>query len=388
MYSNTEEVLIDIIKQIEISDTNFNNAVSRYTAIGNWIKEGLEKKGYSANIYPQGSFALNTVISPSSENNEYDVDLVCEVKLDKSKVKPIEILNLIGDRLKEHDTYKGMLEKETGIDRCWTLKYADTTSGVGFHIDILPAVSENAEFQITSGTSNAISIVDNKAGVYSWLPSNPKDFIIWFESKNIYFKKMLLKEAESFASQSSHVDIEEIERKSKKSPLIQTIKLLKNHRDKKFKNNKKYAPKSILITSLAASIYNQERDISSAVYNILDGLSKCSFLMKDGIPYKKSNIIYREIDGTWVAKNPVLQTENFIEEWGKDSNSLYAQAFFNWVSSLRYDLEKIMNLPNKTEMINTAFNIKSTVFRDVEEQSIKIPSITTKQTQPWGYNGK
>jgi hypothetical protein len=385
VYKDTEEILSDIIKNIEISDTNFNKAVERYNAIGTWIKEGLEKKGYDANIYPQGSFALNTVISPCPENNEYDVDLVCEVKLDKKDVEPLTVLNLIGDRLKENETYKGMLEKKAGISRCWTLKYADNAAGIGFHIDILPSIPENETTKISRGTPDAISIIDNKAGVYTWTPSNPKGFIDWFENKNTEFKNMLFNEATAIMNRAAHVDVEEIERKSKRSPLRQTIKLLKNHRDKAFKDNKTFAPKSILITTLATHLYRKERDLSSAVYNILEGLSKYSSLMKEGFISNNTNMIYREADGTWVVKNPALSTENFIEDWGKSSNSEYAKAFFNWVSSLKYDLERIMNQPNKTELINKSFNMKSAVFRDITERPLRTPSITTHQSQPWGY---
>ena len=384
MYKDTEEILSDIIKNIEISDTNFNKAVERYNAIGTWIKEGLEKKGYDANIYPQGSFALNTVISPCPENNEYDVDLVCEVKLDKKDVEPLTVLNLIGDRLKENETNKGMLEKKAGISRCWTLKYADNAAGIGFHIDILPSIPENETTKISRGTPDAISIIDNKAGVYTWTPSNPKGFIDWFDNKNTEFRNMLFNEATVAMGRAAHVDIEEIEKKSKRSPLRQTIKLLKNHRDKAFKDNKTFAPKSILITTLATHLYRKERDLSSAVYNILEGLSKYSFLMKEGFISNNTNMIYREADGTWVVKNPALSTENFIEDWGKSSNSEYAKAFFNWVSSLKYDLERIMNQPNKTELINKSFNMKSAVFRDITEKPLRTPSITTHQSQPWG----
>ena len=214
----------------------------------------------------------------SPENNEYDVDLVCEVKLDKKDVEPLTVLNLIGDRLKENETYKGMLEKKAGISRCWTLKYADNAAGIGFHIDILPSIPENETTKISRGTPDAISIIDNKAGVYTWTPSNPKGFIDWFDNKNTEFRNMLFNEATVAMGRAAHVDIEEIEKKSKRSPLRQTIKLLKNHRDKAFKDNKTFAPKSILITTLATHLYRKERDLSSAVYNILEGLSKYSFL--------------------------------------------------------------------------------------------------------------
>lgn len=282
------------------------------------------------------------------------------------------------------EPYNFMLEKKAGISRCWTLKYADNAAGIGFHIDILPSIPENETTKISRGTPDAISIIDNKAGVYTWTPSNPKGFIDWFDNKNTEFRNMLFNEATVAMGRAAHVDIEEIEKKSKRSPLRQTIKLLKNHRDKAFKDNKTFAPKSILITTLATHLYRKERDLSSAVYNILEGLSKYSFLMKEGFISNNTNMIYREADGTWVVKNPALSTENFIEDWGKSSNSEYAKAFFNWVSSLKYDLERIMNQPNKTELINKSFNMKSAVFRDITEKPLRTPSITTHQSQPWG----
>lgn len=113
---------------------------------------------------------------------------------------------------------------------------------------------------------------------------------------------MLFNEATAIMNRAAHVDVEEIERKSKRSPLRQTIKLLKNHRDKAFKDNKTFAPKSILITTLATHLYRKERDLSSAVYNILEGLSKYSSLMKEGFISNNTNMIYREADGTWVVK--------------------------------------------------------------------------------------
>ena len=54
------------------------------------------------------------------------------------------------------------------------------------------------------------------------------------------------------------------------------------------------------------------------------------------------------------------------------------------ISSLKYDLERIMNQPNKTELINKSFNMKSAVFRDITEKPLRTPSITTHQSQPWG----
>lgn len=139
-----------------------------------------------------------------------------------------------------------MLEKKAGISRCWTLKYADNAAGIGFHIDILPSIPENETTKISRGTPDAISIIDNKAGVYTWTPSNPKGFIDWFENKNTEFKNMLFNEATAIMNRAAHVDVEEIERKSKRSPLRQTIKLLKNHRDNRSPESGKMFSASLL----------------------------------------------------------------------------------------------------------------------------------------------
>lgn len=63
-------------KAIDISDDLFDAADEEYRRLGKWIDK--ETPEYKITIYPQGSFALGTVIKPFDESEDYDLDLVCE----------------------------------------------------------------------------------------------------------------------------------------------------------------------------------------------------------------------------------------------------------------------------------------------------------------------
>ena len=98
----------------------------------------------------------------------------------------------VGDRLKAHDTYKKMLDKEGR--RCWTLKYAEAAN---YHMDVLPSIVSvgykilleraYSDVQQTDVNNLAIRITDNKLANYAyeidtneWLKSNPFGYSKWF----------------------------------------------------------------------------------------------------------------------------------------------------------------------------------------------------------------
>lgn len=65
-----------IVKDIDISHELFDVAEKEYKALGCWIDR--KTPGYKVSIYPQGSFALGTVVKPIIGTDDYDLDLVCE----------------------------------------------------------------------------------------------------------------------------------------------------------------------------------------------------------------------------------------------------------------------------------------------------------------------
>ncbi len=154
-------------ESLDISDTQREEAVKHYEAVGNWLNaQDSPIARYGPQIYPQGSFRLGTMIKPINDTEQYDIDLVCELKmLAKDRLTQKQLKHMVGDRLKQHKTYSQLLDREEGR-RCWKLNYADSAR---FHMDILPCVPdsqgmnillENAGFSGNYWTESAIAITD------------------------------------------------------------------------------------------------------------------------------------------------------------------------------------------------------------------------------------
>ena len=67
-------------------------------------KDSIPAGKIEADIYPQGSFALGTVVKPwiSGEEQEYDIDLVFQLDLEIGTKQPSALKNAVGQRLKRH----------------------------------------------------------------------------------------------------------------------------------------------------------------------------------------------------------------------------------------------------------------------------------------------
>ena len=117
--------LVKIAEKLDISETMREKAEHSYESVGLWLQDCEQCK--KNKIMPQGSFYLGTVIRPVTDNDEYDIDLICLLEETKN-LSACEIKNIVGDRLKEHGSYKNMLKPEG--KRCWTLEYELARSAV------------------------------------------------------------------------------------------------------------------------------------------------------------------------------------------------------------------------------------------------------------------
>ena len=115
-----------IAEAIDIPPSKYQDAVDHYQAVGKYLEDG-EYPGCAGelSIYPQGSFRLGTVVRPIRDGIEasYDIDLVCELPIEKHWTNPRSVKLMVGNRLKEHGTYRKLLDEEG--KRCWTLEYAE-----------------------------------------------------------------------------------------------------------------------------------------------------------------------------------------------------------------------------------------------------------------------
>lgn len=331
-------LLEEIAKELDIPESYFEQAVDRYESIGEWLeRDGSKVALYSPEIFPQGSFRLGTVTRPISEKDEYDLDLVSELNLDKSTITQQMLKDLVGQEIKSYAHDKGIKSPVEEGRRCWTLDYADV---VQFHIDILPAIPNAEMFKqlleekgyIPPNWSEfAIAITDNTHHNYDqidfeWPRSNPKGYAEWFRNR-MRTQFDIIRKAYLMESQ-----VEDVPDYKIKTPLQQSIQICKRHRDiwfeeKKFRYHAKAKPISIILTTLAARAYNNEADLQEALWNIVSNMHKH---------------IDRDINGVACILNPVDPLENFADKWKEDS--IRETCFMDWLEQLQEDLRKAFEL--------------------------------------------
>lgn len=333
-----------VAEDIDIPPGKYQDAVDRYQSVGRWLEDG-EYPGCSGtpSIYPQGSFRLGTVVRPIRGGVEasYDIDLVDELPIARHQTDPRAVKTMVGDRLREHGTYRRLIDEEG--KRCWTLEYAEQ-DGVGFHMDVLPAVSDPRGL-----LDSSVAITNKRGNAYVWSASNPKGYGAWFDTRNkAAFEQSLIEQKRYIQARvpGIYARVDDVPDQLVRTPLQRSIQLMKRHRDVKFNHEayNGYAPISIIITTLAAQFYQNERDIYAALSGIVTKLHAHAALVENGTvdpSFSSGSPIKRTSDGKWYIGNPINPEENFADRWHED-NHARARAFFFWVGTLREDLIDIV----------------------------------------------
>lgn len=339
------QFLEGVAEDIDIPPSKYQDAVERYRAVGRWLEDGeYSESSGPPDIYPQGSFRLGTVVKPveAGAETDYDIDLVCELCLDKAQTTPDSVKAMVGDRLKEHETYRRLLDDES--KRCWTLEYAEQ-DGLGFHLDVLPAVPDP-----NGPGDQSIAITDRSAGHYKWSASNPRGYARWFDEQN-RSAFQIASPAQKLSIQARHpevyANVDEVPDQLVRTPLQRAIQLMKRHRDMRFSDptSSKYAPISIIITTLAATLYRNEPNVYAALKGIVEKLDRLSGLLSSQTAQlgEDLDVIRRTADGGWYIGNPVNPEENFADRWHED-NHARAKAFFSWTAALKEDLVSLLDV--------------------------------------------
>ncbi len=333
-------VLENITKLLELPDTAYRKAKERYEDLGEWLgrNESLFKDN-DVHIFPQGSFRLGTAIRPLNNNEEYDLDLACNIRkgISKSTHSQKYLKEIVGKELESYRNTRGIKSKKDEKRRCWRLEYQDSLS---FHMDVVPCVplDELTSNLIYDGiynkyvsdttlsreiASKSVSITDTDKKNYQtidsdWNISNPEGYALWFESmiqKN-QATRLLMEKAQ----------VDELPIFNRKTVLQRVVQLLKRHRDNMFKDCDDLKPISVIITTLAGMAYKGEADLSDALKNILDNMD--IHISKNG---KK-------------VPNPAHPEEDFADKW---DDALYAHLklehnFHIWLRSARIDFALII----------------------------------------------
>lgn len=390
---NREQRESDILKLFEgldIPQGLYEKAIGHYNAVATFLQE----QGIESDIYPQGSYSLGTVVRPykESEDAAYDLDAVCEIKINKSDTTAEEIKKMVGDALKSDGTYRKMLQEEW--DKCWTLEYADV-NGIGFSVDIVPAVAEadivlknNLETEGVDFTvyDSQIAITHRDGERYTWKTSNPKAYQNWFKKLNERFVKAerqrLAKRRDGRLYVLNEATVEKIPETQERSALQRVIQIVKYHADVYYTkgNIKEYKSASVIVTTLIA-LLAQEADPSLEVFPLLSyivgeleiygenlSLTESAFAKR----YENKNVI-RRIGGQWVLRNPLNPSENLVDSWNQEPRK--AQYFFQWIRILKKDYLTSLD----TEDENFVAVLENNFGKDYLQKSLNISAYAKKE---------
>lgn len=330
------DILLDRIGiKLQLSQTAYQLAKERYVTIAKWLRaEESALARYKPWIFSQGSLRIGTTVKPRGRT-EFDLDLVCLVFADPSVFSnPVDLLDMVEARLRESEVYKNMIERK---NRCIRIYYANQ-----FHMDILPGCPSPS-----AGLHGEHSIIVPDCDMEDWKDSNPKGYALWFEKMAQEAVVGFQKNVEPLPSQQSYEDLAILKR---------VIQLIKRYRDvslEKLPENRR--PISIVLTTLAARLYQGQNSVSDAMAGILNGM-----------------IWTIESCGTerLTVKNPTNENEDLSERWNSDAEAY--QIFVRWVADFRDKWEKLAlkrGIHNVKGDLEAMFG--ESIAREVIEERVK-----------------
>ena len=328
------DILEELGRSLDITETQYDNAVKSYQYVGEWLSEGDSPLlPHRPEILPQGSFLLQTMIRPIAEDDELDIDIVCKLEKTQKDLTQYDLKHMVGDRLKANRTLLKLLELPDGR-RCWTLQYAESSK---FHLDVLPSVvvanynaileKALAAKELAETTRLGVRITDKTSPIYrtstnlrEWMKSNPFGYAIWFQNRcrtSVHEVRMMSEAIQPVPKFQKN-----------KTPLQRVVQILKRHRDM-WANGDEHKPISIIITTLAAKAYKKETEILDALVNVANS-------MEDYIEERYMPELGKSIK--WIA-NPVNEEENFADKWIEVAQKQIN--FYNWIKQVKADIKSM-----------------------------------------------
>jgi len=330
------EILDELGETLDITESQFNAAVTSYNAVGNWLcNDDSKLKPYSPNVKPQGSFLIGTTIQPYTDGQDIDIDLVCELTGKNPNWTQKDLKEIVKEQLEAHKKYESILDEEGR--RCWTLKYRENSvNNDQYHMDILPAVIANgysivltkmfSESRSSNFESLALRITDKELLNYEvatdpghWLESNPFGYAKWFIDRAETSRLKL------FSLNESIQPVPKFQKN--RLPLQRVVQILKRHRDMMFKDDKE-KPISVIITTLAAYAYEGQTNVLDALVNVID---RMHLFIEDAID-QDTGESYKFIG------NPVNTSENFADRW-RDTPAK-EKKFNDWLEKVKFHINR------------------------------------------------
>ena len=235
------------------------------------------------------------MVHPIFRNDEYDIDLVCRLVIDKDAISKADLKKLIGDRLKKRGDLKDVLSESR---RAWTLDYPSQ-----FHMDVLSSIP-NQQRQ-----PSGILLPDKE--LHLWQKSNPIAYADSFYDR----MKVIFQEKRAAARPKSFTPVSKKYRTGpSRRPCSGSFKSSNGIATFTSRTIPTIVLFSIIITTLAARAYRNQAELFDALIDVVKAMP---------------NYIEKRGDKWWV-QNPVERDENFADRWNEYPDR--RQAFFDWLA--------------------------------------------------------
>lgn len=146
---------------VNLNQTRVDQANAAFDTLTSFVKNAAETQDIFKTSSRQGSLRQGTIIKPRTDETEFDVDMLVDVK-DVSNWKAADYLDAFHRAFKNADRYKDLVDRR-GKTRCVTIDYATND----FHVDIVPSVERSGQCYIMNRKTNVFELTDGD-GYAAW----------------------------------------------------------------------------------------------------------------------------------------------------------------------------------------------------------------------------
>jgi hypothetical protein len=243
-------LLTDVAIRIQLSPSLYRLAVERMDTLAEWLdREGSELAGCVTLLYPQGSMAVNATVAACRERDEFDIDLIAQLRLPPGTT-PQAALDLLYRAIKgdKGSRYYSMTKRNT---RCVTIQYAE------MHLDVTPA-------ELLPQRDPRTSYIFHHRPEEPHVPgkrvlANPFGFAEWFNAvtpRDLPFREFFEKRArEADPLLMKAADTEEVPAQIPaflKPPAVIALQLMKRNRNIKYEKRSGRRPPSVMLAKIIA----------------------------------------------------------------------------------------------------------------------------------------
>lgn len=337
-----DDLLARAAEKLQLDKTRREKIESSYMSIQEVLENDPEFfNSKSFEIYPQGSVRIGTTVKPLAKN-EFDLDIVLHIRDDNyEQTNPIKVYNELKRVLKNDGRYEDKVEPKT---RCLRLKYAGD-----YHMDILPGCQKKIQ------NEDVIVIPDRE--LKELLISNPRGYAKWFLEKAETIRLTLLEKAYS----AEEIPADDF---ATKKPLQRAVQIIKRYRDLFFEKSPDYATSSIVLTTIAGELYQNQESIFETIDSIISQI-------KNKVNVSRTQRIK--------VLNPVNEEEDFTDKWEKEPQ--YYSEFIRFSESLYENWQK---LKQDNGIIEESNILKSVIGEKLFSDSIREQTMITEDYRQKG----